>query len=152
MSELINKITKSIVKPNRKSIIFDLENFHDTTFYTDVISVKKALFQILKSMYRHTPAKATISIYSQIDDSDNVIIGIANNIQDELDIQPKRSFTSHGKLRSAISNLNGICEYEICANFQGGFKKINMFNENVETIQNPDKLIGFTHLIKFSCI
>ena len=85
-----------------------------------------------------------------VTNNNNIIIEIANNEIDELDIHPKRSFAAHGKLRSAITNLNGLCQYNIYANFIGhGWKKLNMFNESV---LDADELSGFTHQLIFPCV
>ncbi len=59
-----------------------------------------------------------------------------------------------GSLRSAISNLRGLCEWYIEAKFNDGFFRFHLLNDNnllentTECLAKED-IIGVTHFLSF---
>ena len=119
---------------------------NNTTFYTHVPSVKKALKEIFSSLVKHCPKGDVIKV-SLASSSGFWELRIVSAISSVLPCAATRDF-ANGKLNGAASRLNGLCHYKFTASFTDGPHAIDMLYGTVEPIEEcPSD--GVTHSLFF---
>jgi retron-type reverse transcriptase len=143
---LRDKYIKAEMKKKNITIIIP-ENKVDwrTDLYTHVDSVEWALRRIIESIATNSlDTKFHFSIETKEDGRN--IFSISNEDTNPVDVPPDRSFL-HGKLRAAMSYLDGLAHYSIEANFLGhGPLSLNLYTNEATPIES---VTGFTHKLEF---
>jgi len=140
-TQLVEQVKKLC---NDKNMNYNLDELKNITMYTDVPSVKRALECIMKSMHEHTQSKELTISRVSTNEFWELIINDQN--MEIIEIDPNRTIFS-GDLRTAVSNLVGLCEYVIRFNStSSGWVEIDTMTDRVDTI---DPQPGFTHVLRF---
>ena len=151
--DIIEQIKSDPTQKKQTDVILD--NLKAKSFYTDVESTLKALKLILRSMYNHTQSAADskILITSKYDTNDVIIKVTSNKVKEVSGSPNNRNIISHGKIKNAIYQLNGLCDYSIIAKYDGfdDWMMKNMMRE--DDAEKTSKQTGFTHELRFkSCV
>lgn len=147
---------KRIVFGEKPSVNVKLhKSVHQAQFFTDVDQVGQALFNILDM----------IKYYSDKNFCDEVEINFKHTAEFKvleiihIDSKPTKSIKDKdflgGNLKPIRTNLWGLCNFEIKANFDDGpYKKIILSDDKQELDKNiyeleNHKIQGFTYVLKF---
>ncbi len=135
------------VEPSGKKLELHVASF--PTIYTSVPHVRRGLSAIIESMHKHAEG-GLVRINSRVIEHDSQLeLTIESECLQPLGEMPGRQF-AHGKLRRAISSLNGICAYFVSAQFSDGQSyEVNMLADSAP--QPLQKSVNsFRHRLVFS--
>lgn len=120
--------------------------------YTYTDGILEGIKQILTSMIKHTNSNEIHISAKRSDDNNFVEIKIFDmDSNRELDFEPIRDNLANGKIKAAMENLYGFCDYFIIAQYkEEGWQKVNMFIGNDISTTEPE--LGFTHFLRFKRI
>ena len=138
------------------TVVYD-DSLNKAKFYTHVNIFEAGLIQLFRPFIEHAKLENNYNI--QINYQGKEIEGRWMKIIKIVHIGSKPSKNSKeptilgGYLEDAKKHFNGLCNWSIEAEFEDGFKRINILNDNnkprTEDLTAKDNVLGFTHILSF---